>query len=308
MIGGGILIVVIFIQIFAPHFLPAIFTTIARPFWRMEFSVASGSLNSPAALLAQNQVLKLQLQEIMSEDISADVVRAQNAELMSLFGRVVANPSISSGTSSATISTSSLATSSDVSTSPTYKMADVVNNGRVLAAVLVRPPLAPYDEFVIDAGSNEGIAVGAKVYAPGNILIGNATDVMSESAKVTLLSSPGQNYPVIIGPNHISTIAIGRGGGQYEAQIPQATAVAVGDAVTDTSLSDGVFGKVISVLNNPADPFETVLFAPSINVYQLRFVLVEPSNSLNIVNITKPVVPVKPTTKSTSSTSTKVKK
>jgi len=284
MIGSGIVVVVILIQLVVPHFLPALFTTIARPFWRMEFSVASGSLDSPASLLSQNQALKIQLQTVMSEDASADMVRAQNSEILALFGRSASDIS--------TTSTSTL--SSDQISTDSFNLTDLVNpNNRVLAAVLVRPPLAAYDEVIIDAGADQGIAVGAKVYAPGNILIGTTTDVLGETSKVTLLSSPGQTYPVIIGSNHITATAIGRGGGQYEAQIPQATQIAVGDSVSDANLSDGTFGKVTSILNNPTDPFETVLFSAPINIYQLRFVLVDSSNSLNVSAVTKPITPVK---------------
>jgi len=313
MIGSGIVIVIILIQLAVPHFLPAIFTTIARPFWRMEFSVASGSLDSEAFLLAQNQALKIHLQEVMSEDSSADMVRLQNSEILALFNRSSANAinvSVSNMNASSTVSTSATtSTSSIVLPTGTFNLSDLVNsNNRVLTAVLVRPPLAPYDEMIIDAGADQGIAVGAKVYAPGNILIGTTTDVLGETSKVTLLSSSGLTYPVIIGGSHISATAIGRGGGQYEAQVPQATVIAVGDLVSDSSLSDGTFGKVTAILNNPTDPFETVLFSVPINIYQLSFVLVDTSNSLNVGFVAKPVNPIKSTTKSTPATTSKIKK
>ena len=317
MIGSGIVIVIVLIQLFVPHFLSALFTTIARPFWRIEFSVSSGSLDSPAALLAQNQALKIKLQTVMLEDVGADFVRAQNQEIMSLFGRSSSvNISNTSSTNSnlllsstsnifstSTTSTSSPASSLILTTgSPVdhFNLSNLVNpNNQVLAAILVKPPLAPYDELIIDAGADQGIAVGAKVYAPGNILIGTTTDVLSETSKVTLLSSPGEKYPVIIGANHVSADAIGRGGGQYEAEVPQATQIAIGDLVSDANIADGTFGKVISILNNPADPFETILFSAPVNIYQLRFVLVDSSNSLNISDVTKPIVKPVPVIKAT---------
>jgi cell shape-determining protein MreC len=149
------------------------------------------------------------------------------------------------------------------------------SSSHVLAAVLVRPPLATYDELIIDAGSDQSVSVGDKVFAPGNVLIGTTTDVLSQTSKVILLSSPGQSYPVTVGPNHVPTTAVGRGGGQYEAQIPQATNIKEGDLVSDSSLADSLFATVTSVLSNPADPYETVLFSSPVNIYQLRWVLVE---------------------------------
>lgn len=48
-----------------------------------------------------------------------------------------------------------------------------------------------------------------------------------------------------------------------------------GDFVEVPSLSDLPFAVVTSVISDPAQPFETIMFAPAVNVYQLRWVLVE---------------------------------
>jgi cell shape-determining protein MreC len=278
MIGGGAIVLVALLQIAMPHFLPSLFTTIARPFWRMEFSFGSGSLESPESLLAENEALKVRIQELSVENASTDSIRSQNAELLSALGRsdltmVPTNetPVILGTSSQATTTSAQPAVHGDLGALLASLSQD---NGKTLAAVLVRPPLAAYDELIIDVGADKGIVPGSKVYGPGNVLVGTTSDVLGETSKVTLFSSPGQTYPVFIGSDHIPATAIGRGGGQYEAQVPQATSINEGDIVTDSSLGDGAFGKVVSVINNPADPFITVLFAPEINVYQLRWVFV----------------------------------
>jgi len=154
--------------------------------------------------------------------------------------------------------------------------------GRILAAVLVRPPQAAYDELLIDIGADHGITPGSRVYAPGNILIGSTTDIFGQTSKVELFSSSGNTYSVLIGPSRIPATAVGRGGGQYQAEVPQASKINQGDTVSDSSISDAPFGIVSSVLANPADPFETVLFAPPVNIYQLRWVLVATSTGKKI--------------------------
>lgn len=274
---GGVTVVVIFFQFFFPHFLPALFTTIARPFWRIEFSIASGSLRSSSSLLAENEALKIRIQELSTEDASADVLRTQNAELLSALGR--SDVTLTSLNTSTGIIGSSTTISASTSPITSFsKLVATIRSGdqRILGAVLVRPPFTGYDEIVVDVGLDRGITPGSKVYAPGNILIGTTTDVLGQTTKVTLFSSPGQTYPVLIGSSHIPATAVGRGGGQYEAQVPQATKIAHGDVVLDTSLTDGPFATVTAVLSNPADPFETALFSPGVNVYQLRWVLIEP--------------------------------
>jgi len=266
-ISGGVVAVLVVIQLLVPHFLPALFTTAVRPFWRMEFSIMSGSLSSPSALLAENESLKIKLSELTAQNDSFGLIQTENNELLNLLGRPDATKVTGTSTSSSSLN---LFSSSSV--------------GKILAAVLVRPPLAAYDELIIDVGLDKDIQLGAKVYAPGNILIGTTTDILGETAKVNLFSSPGQKYPVLIGASHIPATAIGRGGGQYEAQVPQATAITEGDLVLDSTFSDGIFGKVTKVLNDPAQPFETILFSPQVNLYQIRWVLID-NGAPSIVNV-----------------------
>jgi cell shape-determining protein MreC len=235
---GGIVIVVAAIQLLAPRFFPALASGFAVPFWRTEFALDSGAAESPAALLNENESLKRQ---IASDAVRLETVQAtedENADLKALMGRASTTP-------------------------------------YVLAAVLSRPPAAPYDELIIDIGEDHGLSTTSLVYAPGDVLVGRVSDVLSQSAKVTLLSSPGQKYDVLIGADHIPATAVGRGGGQYEADLPQAAQVSEGDVVTDPSLDDRAFGIVASVSSDPADPFETALFAPPVDIYQLRWVLID---------------------------------
>ena len=78
----------------------------------------------------------------------------------------------------------------------------------------------------------------------------------------------------MIGTERAAAVAVGRGGGQYEAQLSRDVKVVEGDVVVSPSLNDKAFGIVTGVLSDPTQPFETVLFAPPVNVYQLRWVLV----------------------------------
>ncbi len=227
------------IQWLAPHFLPALFTSIARPFWRAEFSIESGSLKSPQELLAENEALRLRLVEAEIKLMTVGAVELENSELRTMLA---------------------------VSSSSSQFM---------LAPVLTRPPFAPYDEFIIDGGIDRGFSVGDKVYAPGNILIGSIADALDRTSKVILFSSPDQTHQVLIGESNTPATAVGRGGGQYSAQVSREVKVIEGDFVTNPSLNDRPFGIVNSVLNEPAEPFQTVLFASPVNLYQLRWVLVE---------------------------------
>lgn len=236
--SGVIVVIIALFQFFMPHFLPGLWTSLARPFWRAEFSISSGTLSSQDQLLNENEELKRELADDAVRMQSVNALQDENTQLMTILGRASTTPYI-------------------------------------LAAVLKRPPYSPYDELIIDIGKDHTVSTTSLVYAPGNVLIGRVTDVMSDTAKVVLLSSPGQQYQVLVGAAHTPATATGRGGGQYQAQVSRDVKVQEGDYISDPSLNDRIFGIVTTVLSDPADPFATVLFAPPVNLYQLKWVLVQ---------------------------------
>lgn len=237
-VSALVALIITAIIFWAPHFFPAVFNTIARPFWRMEFSVQSGSLRSPSQLISENQSLKQQLTDAEVRLATIQAIEVENNDLKALMGRASSTP-------------------------------------RILAAVIKRPPFSRYDELIIDAGADRGFSTTSTVYAPGNVPIGKVSDVLGETSKVTLFSSPGQKYEVQIGSAHAPATAIGRGGGQYEAQLSRDVKVTEGDLVISPGLNDKAFGVVTGILSDTTQPFETILFAPPVNVYQIRWVLVD---------------------------------
>lgn len=262
-IGWSLLVAVVLMAIihfFMPHFFPGIFTTIARPFWRMEFSFQSGSIRSPSALLEENEALKRTIMENEVRLQSVTALEAENAELKSVLGRNVPSPASASTTASSTVVVS----------------ASAIPDGYTLSAILKRPPATAYDEFIIDVGNDHNLSVSKKVYAPGNVLIGHVSQVLDDTATVILYSSPGEKYEVLVGVERAPATATGRGGGQYKTELPRDVTVKEGDFVINPSLNDRPFGIVTAVLADPAEPFQTVLFAPPVNIYELRWVLIAP--------------------------------
>ncbi len=235
----AVLLLVGLIQWTAPHFFPGMFTSIAAPFWRARFSIESGSLRSPSQLLSENESLKRDLADLRAVFASSSVsaVLQENAELKAQAGRASTTP-------------------------------------RLLAAVLARPPFVPYDELLIDVGTDDGVSTTSLVYAAGT-LIGRVREALSGTAKVELFSSPGNSYQVLIGPSHVPATAIGMGGGQFRADVPHGSTVTAGDVVRDSAIGNGIFGMVVSVATDPANPFDRVLFAQPVNIYELRWVTLD---------------------------------
>jgi cell shape-determining protein MreC len=235
------------VVIFAPHIFSALFTSIARPFWHTEFSIGSGSLRSPENLLIENASLKEEVgrMQVLVDTIAA--IEQENKELKGLLGRELTATTTSSG---------------------------YIQQGK-LSAVLRRPPFSPYDEIIIDIGSDQGVSTTSLIYAHGSVLIGRVIDVLGHTSKVRLFSSPGEQHEILIGSRYIPATAVGRGGGQYEAQVSRDMDVIEGDIVVNPSLDELPFGIVSKVLSDPAQPFITILFAPPVNMYQLRWVTVK---------------------------------
>jgi cell shape-determining protein MreC len=257
----AVIVIVGALQFFMPYMLPQFFTGIARPFWRMQFAIESGSLRSQEALLNENQALKREIENLKLEYQWTQFITEENEELKGLLGRKIEIHNASTtGTTTPTQQNSHAA----------FKV-----GSRTLAAVLSRPPFAPYDMLVIDGGSDLDFETGDLVYAEGDVLVGKISDVLNQTAKVTLLTSAGQRHEVLIGPSRVPAYATGIGGGQYSAELPSTSNVKEGDVVIVPSLNDRPFAIIKAILRDPAQAFETVLLSPSINLYQLRWVLVE---------------------------------
>ena len=258
--GAAVILIALTLWL-APAFFPGLFMAVARPFWRAEFSMQSGALESPGQLLSESESLKRELSDLRLSiaSTSVEATLQENIGLRAMLGRASTTPVI-------------------------------------LAAVLSRPPFMPYDELIIDRGSDDGIGSGTLVYSPEMVLIGRVSGLYPQTSAVTLFTSPGQKYNVFIGSSDLPAVAVGRGGGQYQAQIPHGSAIAAGDIVRDPSLDDKEFGIVVSVTADPSDPFDRALFAPPVNVYRLRWVLLGKPNVVEPVSSAKPV-PAKPAAK-----------
>ncbi len=260
-----IIIIIALIQLFLPHLFPAIAMIVASPFWRAEFAIESGALKSPQSLLAENESLKLQLQDADARLLTIHAIEQENIDLKAFFGRNVNVSSTSSDESS-----SSLAYSSFIRMVSATKL-----GGRILSPVLMGPGIGAYDELIIDGGSDMNFEIGDKVYIVGDILIGSISDVLPKTSKVSLLSSPGNILGVLVGPYNVSATAVGRGGGQYFAQVPRTAKITEGDFVIIPSIDDRPFGVISAVENDPTQSFETVLFAAPLNPYEIRWVFVD---------------------------------
>lgn len=149
------------------------------------------------------------------------------------------------------------------------------NRNLTLAAVLSRPPRSPYDTFLIDLGSEDGVSVGMRVFALGNVSLGQVAVTYGKTSLVRLYSSPGEEYDAYIGDGGVVGIATGRGGGNFEMILPRGVDISEGDPITMPDIERNVFAIAEKVGVGPSETFQKVLFKNPVNLAELRWVELE---------------------------------
>lgn len=142
----------------------------------------------------------------------------------------------------------------------------------LLASVLVKPGQTPYDQLIVDVGSNLGVSVGDLVTVEGSVVIGEITEVFSNTSKVELYSTHKRVLTVLIGPNSIQTEATGMGGGNFKVKLPKETDVKEGDSVVVPSISPTVFGVIEKIDSDSQNTFQDIYFKNPVNLNEIKFV------------------------------------
>lgn len=139
-----------------------------------------------------------------------------------------------------------------------------------LAVVLSRPPFMMYDTLIIDLGLGSTIEVGDRVYAKGDIAIGEVAAVYPQTSLVTLFSTPGRELQVRVATTTLT--AKGRGLGNYLLEVPREYAMATGTEVMLPSLLPSLLGVVDTIEAHPADPVQYVYVRAPLSLNDLYFV------------------------------------
>lgn len=142
----------------------------------------------------------------------------------------------------------------------------------ILASVLARPPLSPYDTLVVDQGSGAGVSAGALVTGPGGTPLGKVQSVTGSNARVALFSASGTKTDAWIGEHRLPVTLTGTGGGTFDASAPKDANIAAGDAV----LVQGGFsiGTVVRVDSDASSPSATLGIQSAISPFTLVWVLI----------------------------------
>lgn len=188
-----------------------------------------------SSLIAENEGLKNKLSDFETKLLENERLLAENAELKAMLGRTE-------------------------------------KEKLLLANVLSKPNQSPYDTLILDVGENYKVAVGDKVFASGNTLIGEIREAGKNTSKAVLFSSPGEEYDGVIVGKNISLRLTGHGGGNFIAELPRGVSIDRGDQVVSVGNFPRLLGVVDSIFSDPRDPFQSILLKSPINMQGLRLV------------------------------------
>lgn len=145
----------------------------------------------------------------------------------------------------------------------------------LLGVVIARPGQSLYDTLIVDVGRDHNLVVGAKVFVDGQTLVGYVEEIYDKTAKIALYSAPGQTIDAQSSPGDIPLIMKGRGGGNFEIELPRDIDLPVGSSVVFPGIHPYILGMVGDVTFDPRDPFQTVLVSLPINIQHIKFVEIE---------------------------------
>ncbi len=88
-----------------------------------------------------------------------------------------------------------------------------------VAEVVLRPPVSPYDYYVINRGLQEGVVENSLVVAGGYYTLGFVSQTSDHAARVDLFSRPGRVFTVSV--DGVLYRARGQGGGVVHVELPR---------------------------------------------------------------------------------------
>lgn len=144
----------------------------------------------------------------------------------------------------------------------------------ILASVIYRPSLTPFDTLIIDSGSRDGIKEGMLVSAFGNVLLGYTEDVFPDISKIKLISSFGEEINVILESSQISAIALGRGAENLEITLPKSLEAKLGERIMTLGRQPLLVGFIERIERQTADPFQKIIIRLPVNIQRLKEVFI----------------------------------
>lgn len=245
--GLFIVLICIIVLIVAPLIFPpvgSIFRSILRPLATVGRGIGSGFeslgayFGSKSHMEKRNRELESEITELRVKLLDRDILAKENSALQEVLNRKV-------------------------------------SESFTLARVLIKPNRSLYDTLIVDIGTNGNIRQGSRVFAYGNVPIGVVSAVDAKTSLVRLYSSPGETLVARIEGLNIDIELTGRGGGNFEAELPREVTVSEGQYVLLPSSAPLIVARFGKEISDPRDPSQKFILTSLVNMSELDTVQIE---------------------------------
>lgn len=148
----------------------------------------------------------------------------------------------------------------------------------IIAGVIARPPLAPYDVLIVGAGSADGVYEGMRVFSR-HIPVGVVESVAERSSRIVLFSTTGKTTDGWVGEKRHPISLRGNGAGTFEADVARESGVIEGDQVYLPGAGSYPVGVVVKIESEPSSPRAVVSVRPFANPFTMTSVSILASPS-----------------------------
>lgn len=238
------------VQYFFPNMLTTTVMVVAKPLWSLRDGTSDSIFNffgyfeRVGSIQRENEALRDQLYALKIRESEFNQMKVEYEDLKALMNMA--------------------------STSHTSKR----GGSTITARVLSKPPFTPYDTFVVDSGSDDGVLMGDLVYANDALVIGRVTKVTSSTSYVTLFSSGNQTQEFLVSRTGVSVAVSGMGGGNFALYIPKDFDIVVGDTLREPSYDVGVVATVYAIDETSQNSFKRVYARVPKAIFQSKFVII----------------------------------
>ena len=142
----------------------------------------------------------------------------------------------------------------------------------ILAGVVARPPVSPYDTLLLESGKEDGVLLGMEAFGAGGVPVGVVSSVLDDFSRVTLFSASGMTMGGWVGPQNVPLSVSGAGGGTMKASIARSSNIAEGDVVFVPGPGMLPIGSVVRVESDALSSAATLRIQPALNPFSISWV------------------------------------
>ncbi len=146
------------------------------------------------------------------------------------------------------------------------------NTTALLSRVTLKPNFSPYDNLVVDLGSDDNVQIGDLAMTPSGVYIGDVKEVFDHQSRVEIFSSSGRELVARINEQDIKMY--GRGGGNFIANVPNDFTVRKGDLVEIAYYDNSLISYVEDIEGIEAEAEKKLMMKMPVSIYDLEWILI----------------------------------